>query len=120
MSISLIHTCGLNGANPFDYLTELQRDTGELARHPSERMPWNYRQTLARLPTSAAAQHYDVRLSGRKRSTSAGQIGARKSPQSRQLRRRDPTTFLAGLFARVSNPASAYPLILRSVFRFPA
>jgi hypothetical protein len=23
--MSLIHTCELNGANPFDYLTELQR-----------------------------------------------------------------------------------------------
>ncbi len=53
--MSLIHTCELNGANPFDYLTELQRHAGELARHPPEWMPWNYRETLARLPTSAAA-----------------------------------------------------------------
>jgi transposase len=28
--MSLIHTCELNGANPFDYLTELQRHAGEL------------------------------------------------------------------------------------------
>ena len=27
---SLIHTCALNGANPFDYLTELQRHAEEL------------------------------------------------------------------------------------------
>lgn len=53
--MSLIHTCELNGANPFDYLTELQRHAGELKQFPSEWMPWNYRQTLARLATRAAA-----------------------------------------------------------------
>jgi hypothetical protein len=53
--MSLIHTCELNGANPFHYLTELQRHAGELQRKPSEWMPWNYRDTLARLATSAAA-----------------------------------------------------------------
>jgi transposase len=45
----------LNGANPFDYLTELQRHAGELKQNPSEWMPWNYRVTLARLVTPAAA-----------------------------------------------------------------
>ena len=29
--MSLIHTCELHGANPFDYLTELQRHARELA-----------------------------------------------------------------------------------------
>jgi transposase len=53
--MSLIHTCELNGANPFDYLTELLRHTEELKRSPSEWMPWNYRETLARLTTPAAA-----------------------------------------------------------------
>jgi len=53
--MSLIHTCELNGANPFDYLTELLRHTEELKQHPSEWMPWNYRKTLARLATPAAA-----------------------------------------------------------------
>jgi transposase len=53
--MSLIHTCELNGANPFDYLTELQRHAEELKRQPSECMPWNYRDTLARLATPAAA-----------------------------------------------------------------
>ena len=47
--MSLIHTCELNGANPFDYLTELQRHAEELTANPSEWMPWNYRETLARL-----------------------------------------------------------------------
>jgi transposase len=40
--MSLIHTCELAGANPFDYLTELQRHTRELADNPSAWMPWNY------------------------------------------------------------------------------
>ncbi len=53
--MSLIHTCELNGANPFDYLTELQRHAGELKHKPSEWMPWNYRDTLARLAAPAAA-----------------------------------------------------------------
>jgi transposase len=53
--MSLIHTCELNGANPFDYLTELQRHAEELKRSPSEWMPWNYRETLARLAQTAAA-----------------------------------------------------------------
>lgn len=47
--MSLIHTCRLCGANSFDYLTELQRHARELAAHPSDWMPWNYRETLARL-----------------------------------------------------------------------
>ena len=53
--MSLIHTCELNGANPFDYLTELLRHAAELKQHPSEWMPWNYRDTLARNATPAAA-----------------------------------------------------------------
>jgi transposase len=46
--MSLIHTCQLAGANPFDYLTELQRHAAELAATPQAWMPWNYRQTLER------------------------------------------------------------------------
>ena len=46
--MSLIHTCELNGAGSFDYLTELQRHAGELAANPADWMPWNYRQTMAR------------------------------------------------------------------------
>src|SRR5437762_1811421 len=53
--MSLIHPCELNGANPFDYLTELQRHSEKLQRNPSEWMPWNYRETLARLATPTAA-----------------------------------------------------------------
>ena len=56
--MSLIHTCGLVEANPFDYLTTLQTYATALSRHPDQWMPWNYRETLARanssLPPSAA------------------------------------------------------------------
>ena len=53
--MSLIHTCELNDVNAFDYLTELLRHAEELKRNPSEWMPWNYRATVARLATPAAA-----------------------------------------------------------------
>jgi transposase len=53
--MSLIHTCELNRTNPFDYLTELQRHADELKQSPSEWMPWNYRETVARLTRPAAA-----------------------------------------------------------------
>jgi transposase len=52
--MSLIHTCELNGANPFDYLTELQRHAEDLKANPAEWLPWNYRATLARLAAHAA------------------------------------------------------------------
>jgi transposase len=45
--MSLIHTCELCGANPFDYLTELQKHSSELAQKPAQWMPWTYRETLA-------------------------------------------------------------------------
>jgi transposase len=38
--MSLIHACQLCGANSFDYLTELQRHSTELASNPSAWMPW--------------------------------------------------------------------------------
>jgi hypothetical protein len=44
--MSLIHTCELNRANPFDYLTELQRHADALADAPQLWMPWNYRDAL--------------------------------------------------------------------------
>lgn len=44
--MSLIYTCELGGVNPLDYLTELERHAGELAAHPEQWMPWNYRHTL--------------------------------------------------------------------------
>jgi transposase len=44
--MSLIYTCQLNQANPFDYLTQLQQHTDQLAASPQQWMPWNYRETL--------------------------------------------------------------------------
>ena len=56
--MSLIHTCELNGVNPFDYLTELQKHANELSAHPAEWMPWNCRDTLQRTDvTQTQNQH---------------------------------------------------------------
>jgi hypothetical protein len=44
--MSLIHTAELCGANPFDYLTQLQRHSDELKENPVHWMPWNYADTL--------------------------------------------------------------------------
>jgi transposase len=52
--MSLIHTCELNGVHSFDYLTALLRHAEELKQNPSAWMPWNYRETLARLISAAA------------------------------------------------------------------
>ena len=51
--MSLIHTCELSGANPFDYLTALQRHATRLAANPPAWMPWNYRETLTQLGVAA-------------------------------------------------------------------
>jgi hypothetical protein len=44
--MSLIYTCQLNGVNPFDYLTQLQRHADQVAASPEVWMPWNYRAAL--------------------------------------------------------------------------
>jgi transposase len=44
--MSLIYTCQLNQANPFDYLTQWQQHADQLAAGPQRWMPWNYRETL--------------------------------------------------------------------------
>jgi transposase len=49
--MSLIHTCELNGVNPLDYLTQLLQHPNELAAHPADWMPWNYRETRPRSAT---------------------------------------------------------------------
>ena len=53
MYMSLIHTAELVGANPFDYLTQLQKHAGEIKSNPSQWMAWNYRQTLQPADTPA-------------------------------------------------------------------
>jgi transposase len=46
MFMSLIATCELCGANPFDYLSELDRHVDRAHVNPQNWMPWNYRETL--------------------------------------------------------------------------
>jgi transposase len=53
--MSLIHTCKLNGANPFDCLSELQKHAAELKYKPTEWMPWNNPDTLTCLARHDAA-----------------------------------------------------------------
>lgn len=62
--MSLIHTCQLCGANPFDYLTALQKHVTELSQSPDQWMPWNYRETLewAAHPAALTAPHVASRL----------------------------------------------------------
>jgi len=45
--MSLIHTCRLCEANPFDYLTELQKHSAEVFKNPAAWMPWNYQAAIA-------------------------------------------------------------------------
>jgi hypothetical protein len=47
--MSLIYTCQLCGANPFEYLTELHRHAEQVAAAPAAWLPWNYR---AQLPST--------------------------------------------------------------------
>ena len=51
--MSLIHTSELNEANPFDYLTELQKHSAEMTKNPAAWMPWNYHETLQHASTNA-------------------------------------------------------------------
>jgi hypothetical protein len=56
MYMSLIHTTELDGGNPFDYLTALQRHHKAVADKPAEWLPWTYRETLARMGAHADPQ----------------------------------------------------------------
>jgi len=47
--MSLSHTAALNGVPAFEYLVELLRHYKEIAKDPAAWMPWNFRETLARL-----------------------------------------------------------------------
>jgi len=44
--MSLIHTCRLNGINPWDYLIALQDHLAAVPLAPARWLPWNYQQTL--------------------------------------------------------------------------
>ena len=60
--MSLIYTCQLNQANPFDYLTQLQRHADALANDPQLWMPWNYRDALVGALTIRAAPYESIPL----------------------------------------------------------
>jgi hypothetical protein len=62
--MSLIYTCELCGANPLDYLTELERHAGRAASNPQDWMPWNYRLALEGMEhaqTPSEEDHQDSR-----------------------------------------------------------
>jgi transposase len=50
--MSLIATCQLTHVNPFEYLTELQRNIHQVQRTPARWLPWNY---AAAMPTATHA-----------------------------------------------------------------
>jgi hypothetical protein len=47
--MSLIQTSRLEGVNPFEYLTALQRHAQPVRERPGEWLPWNFRSTLKKL-----------------------------------------------------------------------
>ncbi len=49
--MSLIYTAELNEVPPFEYLIALLRHSDQIRANPSDWMPWNYQQTLARRMT---------------------------------------------------------------------
>ena len=53
MYMSLIHTCELCQANPFEYLTQVLGHTDEVSAEPELWMPWTYRATLLTLQPAA-------------------------------------------------------------------
>ncbi len=55
LCMSVIHTCELNGADPFHYFTALQRHADALASSPASWLPWNDRDTLHQLDAAQAA-----------------------------------------------------------------
>lgn len=53
--MSLIQTARVNGENPFEYLTALQRNAAAVRERPAEWLPWTYRATLAAIAVRRAA-----------------------------------------------------------------
>lgn len=81
--MTLIHTAELHGQNAFHYLTVLQRHAKAVAAAPADWLPWNYRETLARLaPETACAimAHAPVDAGYAKPITSSGKQGQAATP----------------------------------------
>lgn len=84
MWMTLMNTAVLNGANPFDYVTELQRNAKAVAESPDDWLPWNYKDTLARMDKSKSealgrAADTPPRDPVNRRPTSAPQLTSRPS-----------------------------------------
>jgi len=52
--MTFIHTCELEKINPYDYLVTLLRHRDKIAEAPAGWLPWNYKETLAKLQTENA------------------------------------------------------------------
>lgn len=61
--MSLIQTCQLNHANPFDYLTVLQQNCEALKSEPGKWMPWTFRDTIASMGSPPGPPLGDIQLS---------------------------------------------------------
>ena len=44
--MSVIYTCILCKADPFDYLTQIETHAAKVAENPQDWMPWNYREQI--------------------------------------------------------------------------
>jgi len=53
MYMSLIYTCELSGADAYDYLNQLQLNAQNVATHPDQWMPWNYRESIGSISDAA-------------------------------------------------------------------
>ncbi len=47
--MTLIHTCKMNGINPYKYLVALMRHGEDVESHPQDWLPWNYGRRLEAL-----------------------------------------------------------------------
>jgi len=53
--MSLIHTAQLCGIDSWNYLTELMRHHRQIEQDPKQWLPWNYKETLAKLDPQPAS-----------------------------------------------------------------
>jgi len=54
--MSLSHTAELAKANPFEYVTKLQKHADEVKRNPSRCMAWTYHETVGTVENHPASQ----------------------------------------------------------------
>nr|MDQ6926141.1 IS66 family transposase [Candidatus Eremiobacteraeota bacterium] len=54
--MALIHTAKLHDENPFEYLVALLQHERDVADHPADWLPWNFRSALARADALAASE----------------------------------------------------------------